>query len=515
MKRKHVIATTVMVLTAASLAACTSTEEKKLAGTQEGTVKPPAKISIFKYLSPGQTYHPDSELEKIIEKDANVDLTYETVPSAEYKTKLSVKLAGGDLSDIIVTNSPGDPEHNTLIDQGVFLALDELLPKFPKLKEAFSEKTWNFMKSPKDGKIYGVPVLRDRGGNGIVIRKDWLDKLGLKVPKTLDELVVVLTAFRDKDPDGNGQNDTIPLTLTDIQASGLYAFFPLFGINPGWSPTPGDANKLQYGLIQPEAKEAMSFLRDLRLKGLLDQDLLVGKTSGLDKFKSGKVGVIVTTLGNYRQVVVLPNMKAEIIDPITHGGNVWKVATPAIPISRTNQISSKSKNPEAALGYLEYQLTRGFDYIQYGVEGKTYSIQNGVKVPFPEDKKDPQYNTTVGLEMLQPEWLFSDPEKYTKFIPKEAAEYLLGKLDTYEKNINYDYLRSNIAIPTLLEKSTVLRQILDEGYTKMLLDSKGDVNKTFDEMVVKWRNGGGDKAIEEVNSLQKDKSEPSFYYKRK
>ncbi|MGG1516543.1 extracellular solute-binding protein [Paenibacillus oryzisoli] len=521
MKRKSVPIVTAVLL-ATTLAACsspgnessTTKVESTPSGAQGKTTAPPAKVSILKFLAPGQTYHPDSELEKMIEKDANVDLTYETVPSAEYKTKLSVKITGGDLPDIVVTNSPNDYEHNALIDQGVFMALDDLLPKFPKLQDAFSKQTWDMMRSPKDGKIYGVPVLRDRGGDGIVIRKDWLDKLGLKEPKTLDELVTVLTAFRDGDPDGNGQKDTIPLTLTSTQISGIYSFFSLFGLNPDWSPTPEDANKLQYGLIQPQAKQAMSFLRNLRQEGLLDPDLIVGKTSGLDKFKSGKVGALVTTLGNYRQVVVLPNMKAEIIDPITNNGNVWKLSSPAIPITRTDEISSSSKNPEAALGYLEYQITRGFDYIQYGVEGKTYSVQNGVKIPFAEDKKDPQYNTTVGMELLQPEWLYSDTEKYTKFISKDAANYLLGKLDTYEKNIQYNYLRANTKIPTLQEKSVVLGQILEEGYTKMLLDKK-DIGTLFDEMVAKWRSSGGDKVIEEINLLQKDKSKPNFYYQRK
>lgn len=506
-----------VLLGSSTLAACGGADNTATNKGAEGQTasQAPAKITVIKPLYPGHIYHPDSELEKLVEKGANVEVSYDTPPSADYKTKLSVRLAGGDIPDIINTFSPNDPEHNALIEQGVFMPLDDLLKKFPKLKGSFSDETWNYMKSPADGKIYGVPWMRDRGGSGIVIRKDWLDKLGLQSPKTWDELVNVLKAFRDKDPDGNGQNDTIPLTFKDNQVSNLYAVMPLFGLNPGWSPTSGDANKLQYGLIQPAAKEAINTLRDLRQQGLLDQDLLVGKTLGFDKFKSGKVGAIILNIGDYRQLAVLPNMKAEILDPIERGGSKWSLTLSATPINRTNQISAKSKNPEAALRYLEYQITDGFDYIQYGAEGKTYSVQNGIKTPFADDKKDPQYNTNVGLELLQPEWLFSDPEKYTKFVSKDIAQYILSKLDAYEKNVMYEYLRPNVTIPSLLEKSTQLRQVIEEGYTKMLLDSKTDVDKTFDEMAAKWKSTGGDKVTEEINTLQKDKSQPKYTYKKK
>ncbi|MEK3914838.1 extracellular solute-binding protein [Paenibacillus sp. FSL H7-0331] len=485
------------------------------ADSKDNQMEPIPKLTVIKPLFPGHIYHPDSELEKLLEKETHVEVTYETPPYSEYKTRLSVKMAGGDIPDIVNTYSPNDPEHNALIDQGVFLPLDDLLPKFPKLKQAFSAQTWEYMRNPTDGHIYGVPWMRDRGGQGIVIRKDWLDKLGLTTPTTLDGLVEVLIAFRDQDPDGNRVNDTIPLTFKDNQISNLNGLFSLFGVNPGWSPASTDANQLQYGLVQPGVKEALKFLRTLRQQGLMDPDFLVGKTIGIDKFKSGKVGVLILNIGDYRQLAVMPSLKTEILDPIHHKGNVLSINLPATPINRTNQISSRSKNPEAALRYLEYQITGGYDLIQYGVEGKTYRIDNGVKLPFDNEKKDPQYSTNVGLELLQPEWLFTDPEKYTKFVPRDMADYMMHKLDTYEKNIMYDYLRPNVVIPSLQEKSALLRQIIEEGYTRMLLESKLDVDTTFDEMVGKWKKSGGDQVTEEVNRLQKDKSEPSFTYMRK
>ena len=80
--------------------------------------------------------------------------------------------------------------------------------------------------SEESGKMFGVPVaqggLTDRNNTEVVINQDWLDKLGLKAPTTIDELYDVLVAFRDKDPNGNGKKDEIPLVgMNDTLGRGI------------------------------------------------------------------------------------------------------------------------------------------------------------------------------------------------------------------------------------------------------------------------------------------------------
>ncbi len=50
--------------------------------------------------------------------------------------------------------------------------------------------------------------------HNIVIRKDWLDNLGLGIPTTTDELLNVMQAFTIGDPDGNGLHDTWGTSMT-------------------------------------------------------------------------------------------------------------------------------------------------------------------------------------------------------------------------------------------------------------------------------------------------------------
>src|SRR5690606_13412446 len=84
------------------------------------------------------------------------------------------------------------------------------------------------------GKLMGIPA---NGGNLdtaplLWIRTDWLKKLGLSEPKTMDDLLNIIERFVKDDPDGNNKADTFGLTVNkDIFGSigGLEGFFNGFG----------------------------------------------------------------------------------------------------------------------------------------------------------------------------------------------------------------------------------------------------------------------------------------------
>ena len=93
------------------------------------------------------------------------------------------------------------------------------LPNFNETTEKYlSEETRELLKSQMyawDGKIYTFPYINNQLGNDneniFYINKTWLDKLNLAVPTTTDELYTVLKAFKEQDPNGNGQADELPL----------------------------------------------------------------------------------------------------------------------------------------------------------------------------------------------------------------------------------------------------------------------------------------------------------------
>ncbi|WP_135556813.1 extracellular solute-binding protein [Paenibacillus cymbidii] len=505
------------------LAGCSGKEKEAAGGSAQPTASAGASanakpvsddpkdwptIKVYKGLAAGHIYRPDSELERLIEKNIKVNLEYELPPVADYDAKLQVKIAGGDVPDVMVFGFPMKGQDNALIKTGLFLALDDYLPKFPKLKAAYSDYMWSLMRSQDDGKIYGIPNPGEIVGDGLLVRTDWLQAVGKQQPKTLDELVDVLKAFRDKKPGGDG---SIPFAFANMNIKDINLFTSLFGAKWGWYPSASDPNKLEYGLIQPVMKETLKFVRSLREEGLLDPDYPIGKTGGLDKFKAGKIGVLACRPGCWWQPQADPNLKdkSAILDPITHQGKPLKINMGAIPLNSYNiQISKKTKNPEAALKYIEYQVTDGSDYFNFGVEGKNYEKTNGVIKTFTADKIDKNYDSVTGLLLVRSQQWLQSPSRWSGNASPEDAATILKKMELYAKNINFDYMRPNYAFPTLLEKGAQLDAIWQEGFTKILLDSKVDIDKLFDETVAKWKSSGGDQVIKEVNDIQTDKSDP-------
>ena len=127
------------------------------------------------------------------------------------------------------------------------------------------------------GKSYGFAFPGSLQKNeGLVIRKDWLDKLGLTMPTTLDELYDVCYAFTFKDPDGNGKNDTYG-----------YGAFSVVGT---WNMT-----EKNFGLNakKPEFFEALKFVNKMVENKVIDPDWpSLKKDDFRAAWKQGKFGVM-------------------------------------------------------------------------------------------------------------------------------------------------------------------------------------------------------------------------------
>jgi multiple sugar transport system substrate-binding protein len=92
------------------------------------------------------------------------------------------------------------------------------------------------------GKQIIIPIQRVQMAFGV--RKSWLDKNGGKFPDTWDEVKTLAAAFRDKDPDGNGQADTFGLALQAAKPRDLIHMLDLFTFGSG----------LRHTLIDPDGK---------------------------------------------------------------------------------------------------------------------------------------------------------------------------------------------------------------------------------------------------------------------
>ena len=141
---------------------------------------------------------------------SNTKLSFITPPSSSYNEKLNIMIAGSDLPDVIVTSSN---VLTSLIEAEAIISVDDLFDEYGKVFAKKNEdKGWRSCKI--EGVTYGIPVYSTfYAQHGFIARKDWLDNLGMDLPKTLDDYVKVAKAFTYDDPDQNGEDDTYGITF--------------------------------------------------------------------------------------------------------------------------------------------------------------------------------------------------------------------------------------------------------------------------------------------------------------
>ncbi len=101
----------------------------------------------------------------------------------------------------------------------------------------------------------------------------WLDKLGLEMPDTTEDLEAVLLAFKEQDPNGNGEADEIPLTgAIGTWHADIYNFLMNpFIYNDGSNYLYINDNKeVDFAANKPEWRDGLAYMKGLFDQGLMD-----------------------------------------------------------------------------------------------------------------------------------------------------------------------------------------------------------------------------------------------------
>jgi len=328
---------------------------------------------------------------KRIKEKLNINLKYVALPTgADGETKLNAAAAANSLPDFFQTYSTTS-ERNKLIDlnkQGLVAPLDSLLPLMPtRVKTHYDDKT-SFALANIDGKQMGLvekPNLPRR--EGLVIRKDWLDKLGLKMPTTVDELITVATAFTLKDPDGNGKNDTYGIGGFFDGSYGegqRFAFiWGAYGMPDLWNWD--DPANFGLSVRTPQFRQALEKFRAINDAKIIDPDWA---TINRDEFRvrwpQGRYGIMwedfsaLSSFANYQKFdnnfpdgewVAVPALKGpggkSYLAPYGSVGNVFAVSKKSM---------DAGKGPAIAK-LLEWMATpEGYYLLGFGVEGVNYKL---------------------------------------------------------------------------------------------------------------------------------------------
>lgn len=214
---------------------------------------------------------------------------------SQYDTNVSMVISMGSLPDIMVVSSQDEVEQ--LVGAGLIEDLTEsynncISDRIRKMYESYGDSLKDMV--TYDGKIMALPETNITDGPNLVwLRKDWMDKLGLSEPHTIDDVVNIVKHFISEDPgnngvDASGKPNTVGLAVdTDVTGECGYSseflldiIFACFGAYPKqWIMN--DDGEIVYGSVTDEAKEALSYINSLYNQGVIDNDFLLRTSTNI------------------------------------------------------------------------------------------------------------------------------------------------------------------------------------------------------------------------------------------
>lgn len=566
--KKGIFTMLAVLLVTASLAACSGGNNKNNEATStpsnnagsgntpavEEVVDPFAKFEEPVELSIGRAIDPNYKFDGTDTAEDNVYTrwlkdkynivvkhAWEAASGNDYQQKVSLAISSNDLPDALVVN---ETQLRQMVKAGQLADLSEVYEKYasPELKAVYDSNPGLLESVTFDGMLYALPETTLPSAPLTWIRKDWLDKLGLPEPKSLEDLKNIAQAFIDNKMGGD---NTVGIVGTQqggsLSSSFLnstdhwYNFSPLFFANdayPGIWVEDKDGNAV-YGSVTEETKNALSMMRDWYGSGILDPELGIRKSTA-EVVASGQTGIF---FGPWWSAYNLADSMAN--DP---NANWRPYAAPLNAAGQFNSnqatgstyivVSKNAKHPEAVIKMTtlhkwgkddEYKtLTAGKemtsqevplflilgagDQLEYAVNALRDVLTGKIKVEDVDNinygwayemathvqaiKKEPFDNYDIQYFDQQ-----SDPGFFT-----HIYAHLNGGSTFVDADINWVRSIATAQTKTMESRWTNLKKLEDETFLKIIMGS--EEISAFDDFVAKWKDQGGDTITGEVQELK-------------
>ena len=564
MKQKRIIAlVSATALVATALAGCGKTSEentqKTAVGEAEGTAKEDLPFSKYAEtvtvhlggsmnpnakIPEGMSYE-DNSYTRFLKDDLNIEVVYDWVASSsDFGEKMNLCIGSGTIPELMNVNAT---QYRALLKYDMIQPLDQYFDDYASdaLKgyvESGGEELKKCISNDK-GEMMAIPAPNITAGgiNEMWIRQDWLDNLGLEVPRTWDEMAAVAEAFVTQDPDGNGEADTIgilgPGNSDHMNAIGgnQFGLDPLFSSFQSYPQywLQDEDGTVKYGSIQPETRVALEKIQKLYTDKLIDPEMLV-RSNCQEAVLSGKVGIFFGpwwcgyTVGD-ATLAGEADWRAYFTPLAEDGGYYTHMAEPTTQYV----VASKScKNPEAAFKIINYEIANEQQWIADGItstEISTADLYPLFNVYDNADEIETSYDaltkylageiTMDDVDFSRHKLLKGDMEAVTELKKEPYDDFSLDKwnLDSDLAKTNLPRLVSILVgeapsvndkyIPvynaysgqteTMQAKWANLKKMEEETFAKIIM-GKADISE-FDTFVKNWKSQGGDQILKEIN----------------
>lgn len=299
----------------------------------------------------------------------------------DFSETFSLVMASGDIPDIMQALAKDFLEYGP---EGAFLPLNDLIEENAPHLKAFLDENPDVKSAASDmeGNIWFIPFIADgKAEKGWFIRKDWLEKLNLEEPKTVEELHTVLTAFVNDDPNGNGQKDEVGFfhRNTSIGIEGLMALWNGF---IGFRAFDG---KVVYGPMESDYGVAMENMAQWYKEGLIDKEIFTRGGKARDILLADNLGGLThdffASTGGYNDQLS-DKIEGFAFDPMLPPADVDGVVKEPSARDRAKNygwgIAYTNPDPVATIRYFDFWFTEeGRRMANFGIEGDTYTMVDG------------------------------------------------------------------------------------------------------------------------------------------
>ncbi|RAV18746.1 extracellular solute-binding protein [Paenibacillus contaminans] len=485
MSRKNwILFTGTAFLTATLMSGCSSgntgesggKDSPSPAATNGGSEKPanakkPEKVYIYANsgnLTLAANLSKPEDLEMVKQKvidEIGIEIVPVIPPKGQEGEKLNLLLASNEPVDIFA----GDilPFQR----RGAIQPLNELLDKYGSDVRKLWPKEWGDSwkaLTSSDGKIWGVPSVPALATKAVFVRSDWLKKLNLPMPKTIDEYENVLKALKESDPAGSGQ--TIPM-ITNLV--GLNLALAAGYMDVGYGSFLDKDGKVKPSVLHPGYKEFVARMADWYKKGYIYKETFVMNYERTrELIKQNRIGSAAIHASNITGVEYdlqknVPEAKYETAGEMK--GPAGNATTMSDISTGGYMISKNAKNPEGAMKLLNWVHSDLENYLLlfYGIKDRNWKYVDEKNHVLEAINKD-----YVG------ELLLGDTFAYT-------LKYMLN--DPIGKP-EMDYLMEYSGDTSRVKKSGIsdVSFKFDQAEIASSLPNRADLQRMMDEEVVKF-----------------------------
>ncbi len=461
------------------------------------------------------TYDNNWPVELAAAKMTGISLNNVTISNTpDSQEAFNLMLASGDLPDI-VGGKKIKPNANRYGPEGAFIPLQDLIAEHaPNISALMKEKPDAFASIlAGDGNMYFVPYLTDgKYGRAYFIRTDWLKKVGKETPQNVDELYEVLTAFRNEDPNGNGEKDEVPAFFRNWEE--VLRLVTLWDGRSSGSDTTHDFHvaegQIKHGYVGEGYREGIKNIAKWYKEGLIDPEVFTRGSRAREYLLSNDLGGFThdwfASTASYNDSLAgkVEGFALEAMIPPASISGVRMEEHRRIPVKPEGwAITATNEHPIETIKYMDFWFSEeGRRLANFGIEGEQYDLIDGKAIFKPEflanDRPVNSQLTDIGAQVRR--GFYQDYDYEIQWTNK----YALAGIKLYDEG---DYLIDQfLGVSFNVEEQAVYDKYWNSVETYMLerqqawVLGSADVEAEWDDYIKQVNKLGFSKVVDAMQS---------------